>query len=234
MEAADADRDPAALKGRAQSITRGNWFDCTPTKPTMPKPPCPESGGRCGRAGRGCWSRRRGRSRCRRLRQAPDLHRILRDAEQAGKRIGRQRRLPPLDDVALVVVMRRLDQGKAKICDASRYPAFWAPRNHRRPILAPLSPLLATLTVSSLWLKPQSGGGRDRQPRAAHRLSPLRPRKGARRSPVATTDAGAPSPSHFRRLEDPASRPSLRPAIGPKRFSGHQRRPRWRTRDVSG
>jgi len=30
---------PAALKGRAQSITRGNWFDCTPTKPTMPKPP---------------------------------------------------------------------------------------------------------------------------------------------------------------------------------------------------
>ena len=30
---------PAALSGLAQSITRGNWFDCTPTKPTRPKPP---------------------------------------------------------------------------------------------------------------------------------------------------------------------------------------------------
>ena len=30
---------PAARKGRATSITRGNWFDCTPAKPTSPRPP---------------------------------------------------------------------------------------------------------------------------------------------------------------------------------------------------
>ena len=43
---------------------------------------------------------------------AEDLifHAFLGDAKQAGERIGRQRRLPPLDDVALVVVMRRLNQ----------------------------------------------------------------------------------------------------------------------------
>ena len=47
---------------------------------------------------------------------AKDLifHAFLRDAEQTGERVGRQRRLPPLDDVALVVVMRRLDQKKQK------------------------------------------------------------------------------------------------------------------------
>jgi hypothetical protein len=38
---------------------------------------------------------------------AKDLifHAFLRDAKQAGERIRRQRRLPPLDDVALLVVM---------------------------------------------------------------------------------------------------------------------------------
>src|SRR5271155_2512264 len=47
---------------------------------------------------------------------AKDLvfHAFLGDAEQAGERIGRQRRFPPLDDVALVVVMRRLDEKKQK------------------------------------------------------------------------------------------------------------------------
>ena len=47
---------------------------------------------------------------------AKDLifHAFLRDAEQAGERIGGQRRLPPLDDVAFVVVMRRLDEEKQK------------------------------------------------------------------------------------------------------------------------
>ena len=42
------------------------------------------------------------------------LHRLLRDAEEARERIGRQRRFHPLDDVAFVVVMRRLDQKQQK------------------------------------------------------------------------------------------------------------------------
>ena len=42
------------------------------------------------------------------------LHRLLRDAEEARERIGRQRRFHPLDDVAVVVVMRRLDQKQQK------------------------------------------------------------------------------------------------------------------------
>ncbi len=70
---------------------------------------------------------------------AKDLifHAFLRDAEQAGERIGGQRRLPPLDDVALVVVMRRLDKEKQKTsaCGDIRHPG--SPRNYSPPNSCP-------------------------------------------------------------------------------------------------
>ena len=53
METADDHRHAGGPQRRAQSITRGNWFDCTPTKPTMPKPPLSWIGGRCGRPNAG-------------------------------------------------------------------------------------------------------------------------------------------------------------------------------------
>src|SRR5271155_392465 len=83
---------------------------------------------------------------------AKDLvfHAFLGDSEQAGERIGRQRRLPPLDDVALVVVVRRLDEKKQKPSTFGDIRHCGSPRNYGRLNLAPRSPLLATPTVTSL------------------------------------------------------------------------------------
>ena len=71
---------------------------------------------------------------------AKDLifHAFLRDAEQAGERIRRQRRLPPLDDVALVVVMRRLDQEKQKSSTLGDIRHSGSPRNYAPPNSCPV------------------------------------------------------------------------------------------------
>src|SRR5208282_2325832 len=54
----------------------------------------------------------------------------------AGERVGRQRRLPPLDDVALVVVMRRLDQEQQKSSTLRDIPHSSSPRNTRPAVAA--------------------------------------------------------------------------------------------------
>ena len=65
------------------------------------------------------------------------FHAFLRDAKQAGERIRGQRRLPPLDDIALVVVVRRLDQEQQKSSTryAVRHPG--SPRNDGPPNSCP-------------------------------------------------------------------------------------------------
>ena len=75
---------------------------------------------------------------------AKDLifHAFLRDAEQAGERIGGQRRLPPLDDVALVVVMRRLDKEQHKSSTSGDIRHGLGSPRYYRPVLALRSPLL--------------------------------------------------------------------------------------------
>ena len=91
---------------------------------------------------------------------AKDLifHAFLSDAEQAGERIGGERRLPPLDDVALVVVVRRLDKEKQKtsaraISGISRSPrAQWPAESGPAP--APLT----SATVTSPRPNAQSRG----------------------------------------------------------------------------
>ena len=102
MESADATGTPAALIGRAQSITRGilirlhadeaDHAEAAVVLDLADDAVRPDAG-----VG---------------LVDGEDLdvhvlakdlifHAFLGDAEQAGERIGRQRRLPPLDDVAL-------------------------------------------------------------------------------------------------------------------------------------
>ena len=89
---------------------------------------------------------------------AKDLifHAFLRDAEQAGERIGRQRRLPPLDDVTLVVVMRRLDKEKQKTsaCSDIRHPG--SPRDYGPPESGLALAAFATSIVTSPRPKAQS------------------------------------------------------------------------------
>ena len=100
---------PAARRGRATSMTRGNWFDCTPTKPTSPRPPASAIWWRCGRAGRGYWSRRWEDLDVHVGAEHPAMRGVLRDAVKAGERVGRQGRAKPLM-IALIVVMGGLDQ----------------------------------------------------------------------------------------------------------------------------
>ena len=103
---------PRGRSGRAMSSARGNWFDCTPTSITMPAPAC--SIMRAMRSGRmrvlvssKAWmsistsspSTFRRRSPGEPCRQASELDGI---ADVA------------MDDVAVVVVMRRLDQDETE------------------------------------------------------------------------------------------------------------------------
>ena len=102
---------PAARNGRARSTARGNWFDCTPTRPISARPPvladhADDPVGPHAPVGlvigvRG-GSRRPGPSTWRRLC-------VLGEPVQAGQRVGGNRRSHPLDRIAVVVVMRRLD-----------------------------------------------------------------------------------------------------------------------------
>ena len=98
---------------------------------------------------------------------AKDLvfHAFLGDAEQAGERVGRQRRLPPLDDIALVVVMRRLDEKKQKSSAIGDIRHSGSPRNYGPPESCPRPRLLTTPTVNSLWPNAQSGAGSGRRRR---------------------------------------------------------------------
>ena len=61
------------------------------------------------RAGRAGWSRHRCAGASRRRCPAPRGAGILGERVQAGERVGGDRRAQPLDRIAVVVVMRRLD-----------------------------------------------------------------------------------------------------------------------------
>src|SRR6185437_6103255 len=77
------------------------------------------------------------------------LHAFLRNAEQAGERVGRQRRLPPLDDVALVVVVGALDKEQQKSSALGDIRHVSLPRHDSLPESGPKAATLATRTVTS-------------------------------------------------------------------------------------
>ena len=142
---------PRARSGRARSSARGNWFDCTPTSITMPAPAASIIAAR--RSGRmrvlvssKAWmSMSTSSPRTRRSAQS------LREAVERGERIRRDRRAHPLDDVAVVVVMRRLDQNEAKTPPRAAYARssnapsrdrFFSRRRHPTHDPAAAEPLL--------------------------------------------------------------------------------------------
>ena len=111
---------------------------------------------------------------------AKDLifHAFLSNAEQAGERIGRQRRLPPLDDVALVVVMRRLDKEKQKTSACGDIRHVSAPREItvrpnlalRRPLSRPRPlPVLARIRNRRLVRPHSLASARDGHPKISRR-----------------------------------------------------------------
>ena len=106
---------PAARSGRAMSSARGYWFDCTPTRPTRPKFPSRL---------KSAMSRS---IRTRVLVSSIGVHfdvdvraehlalgGLHRDPVDRRERIRRHEVAEPADDVAVVVVMRRLDQHDAE------------------------------------------------------------------------------------------------------------------------
>ncbi len=92
---------------------------------------------------------------------AKDLifHAFLRDAEQTGERIGGQRRLPPLDDVPFVVVVRRLDKKKQKSSTRGDIRHVSIPARLRPPESRPAAGAFAIATVTSLRPNAQSRPG---------------------------------------------------------------------------
>jgi hypothetical protein len=65
---------------------------------------------------------------------------ILGEAVQRGQRVRRHRRAHPLDDIAVLVVMRRLDQQEAKTPPCPALRAANAPITTRRPRLRHAKP----------------------------------------------------------------------------------------------
>ena len=105
---------PRARNGAAISSARGNWLDWTPTSITMPAPArsiiAREASGTDARVG---------------LVESVDFEfdvraengafgAILRKPIERGERVRGNWRAKPLDDVAVVVVMRRLDEHQAE------------------------------------------------------------------------------------------------------------------------
>ena len=109
---------PAARNGRAMSSARGYWLDCTPTSPTSARPPRRAEVAddlRRKNAAVGLVVGLDGEVDAR----AEDLAlaRVLRQAVHAGERVGRQRRAEPLNRIAPIVVVGRLDQDEGEAGD---------------------------------------------------------------------------------------------------------------------
>ena len=100
---------------RARSSAWGNWFDCTPTRPTMPKPSLSRNRSiifltftRVLVSSTALMSIAMSGPR------TPRCARVVRERIKISERVRGNRRSPPLDDIAVVVVMRRFDQDKLK------------------------------------------------------------------------------------------------------------------------
>ena len=106
---------PLARKRRARSTARGNWFDCTPTRQTRPRPPArrDRAAMRSGRT-RVLVSSSATMSISTSVAEHAPRSAVGRQPMQDRQRIRRNRRTRPLDDIAVVVVMRRLDQIERK------------------------------------------------------------------------------------------------------------------------
>src|ERR1051325_8435447 len=116
---------PRARSGRARSSARGDWFDCTPASMTMTPPAVSllraEEQDHAA-AGFLDHPRQPLRADARvglvegvnverdAVAQDPALRAVARQPVQRRQRVRRDRRAQPLDDVAIVVVVRWLDQ----------------------------------------------------------------------------------------------------------------------------
>ena len=107
--------NPAARNGRARSTARGNWLDCTPTIAISAPPPWPTH-----RADDAIGPDpliglvERVEANCGVGPEHPATPGVFRQRVEAGERVRRDRRLDPLDRVAVIVVMARLDQDQVK------------------------------------------------------------------------------------------------------------------------
>ena len=108
-------RSPPGCRPRAAGArcrrARGNWFDCTPTRPTMPKPSCSRN--------LAMMSLMRTRvlvssiASMSMATSGPSTSRVRRVGGKRvdrGQRVRRDRASAPLDHIAVGVIMRRLDQ----------------------------------------------------------------------------------------------------------------------------
>src|SRR5215468_10669649 len=104
----------AARNWRARSSARGNWLDCTPTRPTNPDPAAHVDDGIALVA---CLDVD--------LNIGPEhlgVRAFPQQAVHARKAVGGNARPPPLDDIAVVVVMRRFDQDDLELTASHRAP----------------------------------------------------------------------------------------------------------------
>ncbi len=121
---------PASRNGRAMSSARGYWFDCTPISPTSPKSPLRlKRAISAGMSMRVLVSSITSMSMLDIRAEHLPLGAVGGDAVDRGQRIRRDHRAPPADHVAVVVVVRRLDQHQLELawrtrdCCEDRCPA---------------------------------------------------------------------------------------------------------------
>src|ERR1700730_652803 len=106
---------PTARNGQAISRAPGYWFDWTPTRATRPKLPLLRNrASNSGTLTRVFVSSITSMATAMSGPRTWRLCAIGRDAVEGGQRVRRNHRAPPTDHVAVVVIVRRLDQNEWK------------------------------------------------------------------------------------------------------------------------